>query len=83
MDDKHLKNNSFYGTSTLGEKGQIVIPVEARKAMKIKKGEKLLVFGMPNELVVLCRLANVEKLVSHMTSKLSSLQEIIKGTKKR
>ena len=37
-DHKH-----FHGTTTLGEKGQIVIPAYARKAMGLKSGDKLLV----------------------------------------
>lgn len=41
---KQKKGNChFYGTATVGEKGQIVIPSGARKDMGIKKGEKLLV----------------------------------------
>jgi len=33
----------FFGTATVGEKGQIVIPVEARNAIELKVGDKLLV----------------------------------------
>ncbi len=35
----------FYGSVTVSERGQIVIPADARKDFKIKTGDKLLVFG--------------------------------------
>jgi len=40
------------GVTTLGERGQIVIPVEVRKKWKLKKGEKFLVFGAPNKSLI-------------------------------
>jgi AbrB family looped-hinge helix DNA binding protein len=41
-----LKGKHFYGASAVGERGQIVIPMEARKAYGIKPGDKLVVFGI-------------------------------------
>jgi len=38
----------FFGTATVGERGQIVIPSEARKKMEINPGDKLLVVGHPH-----------------------------------
>jgi len=37
----------FYGAVTVGERGQIVIPAEARAALDIQPGEKLLVLQHP------------------------------------
>lgn len=39
------KKHECFGTTTVGERGQIVIPVEARKAMNLKAGDKLIVIG--------------------------------------
>jgi len=39
--------HKFYAAVTLGERGQIVIPQEAREEMKLQPGEKLLVFQGP------------------------------------
>jgi AbrB family looped-hinge helix DNA binding protein len=39
------EGKNFYGSVTVGERGQIVIPVNARKDFGIKPGDKLLVFG--------------------------------------
>ena len=38
----------FFGTVTVGERGQVVIPAEARKAFGIDSGDKLLVFAHPS-----------------------------------
>jgi AbrB family looped-hinge helix DNA binding protein len=35
----------FYGSVTVSERGQIVIPADARRDFGIKTGDKLLVFG--------------------------------------
>ncbi len=37
----------FVGTSTVGERGQVVIPAEAREKLGIKPGDKLLVLIHP------------------------------------
>jgi AbrB family looped-hinge helix DNA binding protein len=40
-----LEGKKFYGSVTVSERGQIVIPASARKDFNIKTGDKLLVFG--------------------------------------
>ncbi len=47
MEDKKL-----YGTATVGTKGQIVIPSEAREALGIKPGDKMYVIGSKGKRVV-------------------------------
>ncbi|TFF98574.1 MAG: AbrB/MazE/SpoVT family DNA-binding domain-containing protein [Promethearchaeota archaeon] len=39
------KNHIFFGSTTVGERGQITIPIEAREQFSINPGDKLLVFG--------------------------------------
>ncbi len=46
---EHLLENLFYGTVTVGERGQIVIPAEARTKQEIEPGDKLLVFAHPTK----------------------------------
>lgn len=38
-------NKRFYGAITVSERGQIVIPAQARRDFGIEVGDKLLVFG--------------------------------------
>jgi len=40
-----MKGKHFYGAVTVGERGQVVIPMEARKEFGIEPGDKLVVFG--------------------------------------
>jgi len=47
---KSLSNSDkFYGNAVVGSKGQIVIPAEARKDMKIRPGDQLIVIGKINQ----------------------------------
>jgi AbrB family looped-hinge helix DNA binding protein len=39
------EGKKFYGSVTVSERGQIVIPTSARKDFGIKTGDKLLIFG--------------------------------------
>ena len=39
------EGKKFYGSVTVSERGQIVLPAEARKDFNVKTGDKLLVFG--------------------------------------
>lgn len=71
-------NHIFHGSTTIGEKGQVVIPAEARKAMDIKKGEKLLVFGFGKNALVFCKLSNLKKMASHLSERLDKIQDILK-----
>jgi len=38
----------FYGTATIGERGQIVIPADLRKALDLHSGDKLLIWQHPS-----------------------------------
>ena len=57
----------FYGSVTVGERGQIVIPAEARKHYSVEPGDKLLVFRHPHiHGMVLARLDEVEMLLGEL-----------------
>lgn len=43
------KKTGFLGSATVGTKGQIVIPADAREAMGIKEGDKVVILGGPRE----------------------------------
>ena len=43
------KKTGFLGSATVGTKGQIVIPADAREAMGIKEGDKVVILGGPHE----------------------------------
>lgn len=76
-------DRQFYGTTTIGEKGQVVIPAEARVVTKLKKGEKLLVFGMGEDVLIFAKLSNLEQFASVLSTRLKMVQKIIKKNKKK
>jgi len=76
-------NKSFYGMATLGEKGQVVVPAEARKTMKLEKGEKFLVFSMDENILIFSKTAGLEKFASHLTDKLKDINAVIKNNKNK
>jgi AbrB family looped-hinge helix DNA binding protein len=41
----YMHDKKLFGTATVGSKGQVVIPVEAREKLNINVGDKLYVLG--------------------------------------
>lgn len=80
MKTSKAKKKHFFGTSTIGEKGQVVVPAEAREALKLKKGDKLLVFGVGDDTVTFTKFARLEKFASHLEGRLTTIRRIIKKT---
>lgn len=64
----------IFGTVTMNEKGQIVIPKLARDIMKLKSGERLIVLGDENEGLALVKAEmfeiNVQKAIEMSKMKL-------------
>ena len=61
---------SLSGTTVLGERGQLVIPKEAREALKLKAGDTFLVM-VHNESLVLLPKTKMQAFIKDLTSKLS------------
>ena len=80
---KSENQRQFYGTVNIGEKGQMVIPAEARKSMGIKKGDKLLVFGMGCDMLAITKLSKVEQFASHLSDQLDPIRKITKKINKK
>jgi AbrB family looped-hinge helix DNA binding protein len=59
----------IYGTLTLNEKGQVVIPVEARNALEIGPGSRLMIMGAPQgHGLMLVRLEDIEAKVKNFAA---------------
>ena len=71
--DFSLKDH-FYGAATVGERGQIVIPVEARKKYNIESGDKILIMGAPHEKGLM--LVKIDAMREFMLTLLSDLQHL-------
>jgi AbrB family looped-hinge helix DNA binding protein len=53
----------FFGTVTVGERGQVVIPAEARKEFGIETGDKLLVFAHHEHGISMVKIDAVQRFV--------------------
>ncbi len=65
----------FYGSITVSERGQIVIPAEARRDFDIQVGDKLLVLGDLSQGLALMK-------ASTMLEKYPGSLEILEGSRK-
>lgn len=63
----------FYGAVTVGERGQIVIPAQARRDLRIEAGDKLLVLGDPEQGLALAKL---EMLMRNLEGSATLLQQL-------
>ncbi|HTY44857.1 MAG TPA: AbrB/MazE/SpoVT family DNA-binding domain-containing protein [Patescibacteria group bacterium] len=66
-----------YGPVTVGERGQLVIPAQLRKALHIKSGDELMVFAKLDKKIISMMpakdfsqfLEKAAKLISHLEAK--------------
>ena len=68
-----------FGSTTVGPKGQVVIPVSARKELDIDTGATLLVFkSFHGRGLVLLKAAAVEEMLTMMSEHLSGFEKLVK-----
>lgn len=72
-----MKGMKFYGSTTLGERGQVVIPAEARTALGLEKGEKLLVLGMNEETIVLQKVSALKQISDMLEKRSKEIKNIM------
>jgi bifunctional DNA-binding transcriptional regulator/antitoxin component of YhaV-PrlF toxin-antitoxin module len=71
-----------FGTAMLGPRGQLVIPVEARKELGIDTGNKLLVFGhFGGRGLIFIKAEAAEELLNIMSSRLDEVTKLVKESK--
>jgi AbrB family looped-hinge helix DNA binding protein len=80
--------HEFFGSTTVGERGQIVLPVELRKEFKIKAGDKLIVLGVSGkgekrtERIMLLKAEVLNELVEGMEEHQKAIKEILHESEK-
>lgn len=73
----HDKTPHCYGSVTVGERGQVVIPAEARSAMRLEAGDKLLVFNGPGKGILLMHANTVAEYVDEAIQRLEQFREAV------
>jgi AbrB family looped-hinge helix DNA binding protein len=72
-----MHNKKLYGTATVGTKGQIVIPADAREELAINPGDRLYVIGSPESGVVgLLKEGMLEQFIEQMNIQVESFKAL-------
>lgn len=72
-----MHNKKLYGTATVGTKGQIVIPAEAREELGINTSDRLYVVGSPKAgVIVLLQEGKIEKFIEKMNFHIEAFKNI-------
>lgn len=71
-----------YGMVNVGNKGQIVIPQEVRKKLKIKTGDQLLIFVKLNRAIGLVKATDLKELHDAIAQEMKAMNRIFKGKDK-
>lgn len=76
-------NKKLFGTATVGSKGQVVIPAEAREELGIQSGDRLYVLGsMHGNGVVLLKEDMIEQFVEQLSAQIEDFREAQKQNDK-
>ena len=66
----------FYGSVTVGERGQVAIPVEARRELKIIPNSKLLVFRGPSKnALMFMKAESLAEFITNVTAELAQFEQ--------
>jgi len=79
LDELTERMPRFYGSVTVGERGQVAIPVEARREQDITPGGKLLAFGGPDgRALMFVKAEFLTEFITNVSSLLSQFEHILK-----
>lgn len=70
---------TFYGVATVGPKGQIVIPVDARKRLGVKSGDKVVIVGPAHkpQFIGLCSEQVFHTILEKIDTKLNAMRQSV------
>ncbi len=68
----------FYGATTIGERGQVVIPAEARKDYDLTPSTKVMVFGgSGNHALFIIKAESVSEMLAQASQLISGFAELL------
>lgn len=79
-----MHKKKLYGTATVGTKGQVVIPADARDEMGIVPGDRLYVVGAPEKSWLgFIKEEQLRQIVDHITDGLEDYKNLLNSTEER
>jgi AbrB family looped-hinge helix DNA binding protein len=77
-----MHDKKLYGTATVGTKGQVVIPADARDALNIQPGDRLYVVGSEKaNWVGFIKEEQLREIVSRHTENIEQYKDLINNPK--
>jgi AbrB family looped-hinge helix DNA binding protein len=71
-----MNKKKLYGTATVGTKGQVVIPADAREELGIQPGDRLYVIGAPHgNIVAFLKEEQLEEFIEKLNVSVDALKE--------
>jgi len=67
---ENVKHPEIFGTVTIGERGQIVIPSHLREKLHLMKGDKLVIFCHLNQIIGLIRSNEMYEFLNRITNRM-------------
>lgn len=78
-----LHDKKMFGTATVGTKGQIVIPSDAREELGIEPGDKLYIAGSTSKKVLFClKEEQFHELIAKLTDGVDAANDFLNKAKK-
>ncbi len=78
----NLHRPKIFGSTVVSPRGQVVIPVNARKELDINSGDTLIVCGpLHGQGLLLLKVEAVEQMLGLMSAQLSSFEKTVKDYK--
>ncbi|MBC7512252.1 AbrB/MazE/SpoVT family DNA-binding domain-containing protein [Candidatus Saccharibacteria bacterium] len=79
-----LHDKKLYGTATVGTKGQVVIPSDARDEIGIKTGDRLYVVGSTSKKFVgFIKEEQLRQLVEHITDNVEEYKAALNDNERK
>ncbi|MFH1061833.1 MAG: AbrB/MazE/SpoVT family DNA-binding domain-containing protein [Candidatus Omnitrophota bacterium] len=75
-----------FGTVTVGQRGQVVIPMKARKALKLKPGDQLIVMSGPpgkNDIISFIPAKSLAGFLKHFETRIDALKKELSKQEKK
>ena len=78
----NLHRPKVFGSATVGPRGQVVIPANARRELGIDIGTTLLVFeALAGQGLILLKVDAIEQMMSMVSQRLTEFEKLVKGYK--
>lgn len=73
-----MHDKKMYGTATVGTKGQVVIPADAREELGIETGDRLYVFGScERKWVAFIKEEQFREMIEHITDNVETYKQTL------